>query len=163
MNPLPIRAILPLLLAAAGLAGCHTHATLTNVVAEQGVAQDILVRFKSDVDFLRWAEFHNAYLGHPASEQPHENEGPPQVGIQASRIALLGTPEQTGFQAYYFVAVFPAKGEGLSWNENRAGKKTPFDLTLPGTYPLEFFVNGGTCFGPGSYDSNVAIIQYRVP
>lgn len=147
--------------------GCVTHVTLSDVTAEQGPAGDIVVHFKADTEILGAAEFKTAALRVPAQQAAHSLPAVPDcpdghVWINTIKIVPLGRVQDDKDGRFSYSCAFPSKGSEFCRTRDLA-IDYHFDLSRPGEYELEFVAYGGTCFGPGAFDTNSVIVQYVAP
>jgi hypothetical protein len=151
----------------AGCSGCVTQVTLSDVAAERGPGGDVVVHFKADVDILRAAQFKSAALRVPAQQVSQPLAAIPdcpdgQVWLQSGKIVERGRAVEGKEGRFSYSCSFPSKGSEFC--RTRDFKiEYRFDLSRPGEYELEFSASGGTCFGPGAFETNSVIMRYVVP
>lgn len=125
--------------------GCRSYIEISDVSAERGEAEKVVVRFKADRDVTRAAQFVGALLVIPSADE----------GVWAEKLVRTGDGTDAPGSSYSFAATFPlAEPEG---------RRLQYDLSLPGIHELEFEAGGGMCGGPGGFHTNRVRLEYRVP
>ena len=159
------RVLAPLL--AFATAGCQDYIHISDLSAERGANDDVVIRFKADRDVTRSAQFYGATLLVP-DQIKYGYEGWQSVrdhghaGAGADRLIKVENPDQPG----YYQASFPLKGEYV-WERTtwlmEARTVFPYDLTRRGVYELQFWAGGGNCMGPGGFFTDRVTLYYLAP
>jgi hypothetical protein len=147
-----VLSVLGLTLAAVG---CRSYVEISEVTAERGDAEEMVVRFKAPRDVTRMGQFIGAEL-----LIEREGGGPLQSAIADKLVCVEQKTDAPG-SCYTIEARFPFE-EDFTEPVESPRRRRRLVLT-PGRYELEFYASGGMCGGPGGFYTNDVRIKYVVP